>query len=248
MTLKQACFTRQCWAFVLSLLMMGVLIIALATPWYTLEESNYFIFPPDEGAGDALINFYWNGVVIVFEPYKDKSWTKTYSWDYFDENGSDARTAKQAYLLTMAFTVLTLLLTALLSLLILFCLIIKSFRKKLDQIFDYKTKWIVFFTGFLVFVLAMVSWSIFFDFQQGLADMNFGGCEGQWWCGAFVGVSNMTFENTAGETVTMNLSWAPSVGWVFGLGSTVVSFWLAFLLFVVKQENYERVNVNEYIW
>jgi hypothetical protein len=38
------------------------------------------------------------------------------------------------------------------------------------------------------------------------------------------------------------------VGWVFGLGSTFVSFWMAFLLFVVKQENYERVNVNEYIW
>jgi hypothetical protein len=35
---------------------------------------------------------------------------------------------------------------------------------------------------------------------------------------------------------------------VFGLGGTVVSFWLAFLLLVVKQENYERVNVNDYIW
>lgn len=39
-----------------------------------------------------------------------------------------------------------------------------------------------------------------------------------------------------------------TVGWVFGLGSTIVSFWMAFLLLVVKQENYERVNVNEYIW
>lgn len=184
---------------------------------YTITETKYFVFPPDEGAGDAMINFYWNGVIVVFEPstkrillvwkslilivtvhlcliaVRGKSWSKTYMWDelYSQIDHEDSSTAQrvrtgtlntqhetksfdplfQTYLLTMSFTLLTLLLTALLSLFILFCLVIKtyvveltanapilppipcSFRKRLDIFLHFKTKWIVFFTGYGVELL-----------------------------------------------------------------------------------------------
>ena len=62
--------TRQCWAFVATLLAVIFFIVALALPWYGIAERGTYALPASNttSEGDLISSFYWTGYVIYINP------------------------------------------------------------------------------------------------------------------------------------------------------------------------------------
>jgi hypothetical protein len=231
--------SRQCWAFVAAVFTGIFLVIALALPWFNIAmQDQYAIVPPNGqpivGQGDAVIVLYWPGAYVQYTPKDQDAEHFTINWDDL----SDSK-PKNFYMATMGLSIIALILCAGVGFSILFCLMIRSFRQRVDECCAGWTKWVIFAFAVILFIFGLVSWALFFGITSGLKDANFNQCGGHYWCDSFLGEEKID-ESLGGG----HIYWGPSVGWIFGILANAGMVFVLVLVLATKGHHHHYTQLG----
>ena len=220
------------------------LVVSFSTPWYSVEGIGIsYLTPPyvDTVAGV----FYWNGLNLVYSPPLNNTIReKVLGWEAM----GDAM-PKNVYMASMSMIILSFAVTTVLQLVILFGLVCKPTGRLLNLIACGFFKYIITSISFLNLLLLICSWSAFMAFNEGLyrADL----CLGSIY---FPAGRNMTDDSAIGLNYglwccgleghramgTGQWVWAPSIGWVFSIISTIFAFVMFMILMTIDNNRYNK--------
>jgi len=143
----------------------------------------------------------------------------------------EARMPKDVYMSSMAMAILAWVATQVLLVAVMFGQICKATSRMFHLLFCGYFKWVVVLNVFIILVLVLLSWTIFFVFNEALSQADLCPakkpffpdnsnstltCQGLW-CSGFAG--------TAKEGTT-RYAWGPTAGWVAAMCSTVFIFFI----------------------
>jgi len=222
--------------------------MALATPWYALGGTS---LPPPWDTMSAL--FYWGGFEGFYSPpLIPGSNTRTYNIPWSEMKST---LPKDVYMTCIAMCFLSLFSMILLCFLIFFGFVFPQTERVIKIMFFGQFKWICVILCYINFLLVLLSWVLFFAFSYALSEADL--CPGSntyvpspfpfsnktthfepLWCDSF---ANNRFTYGAVKWV-----WAPSLGWIFALISTVFSFTVLSIMLTVPtrdpKSDYQRIK------
>jgi len=225
-------------------------IVAIASPWYAVAAAG---LPPPWDTLTAV--FWWGGMEGLYSPpivpgTSERAYTIYWS-------SMITTLPKDVYMSSIAMCFLALFFDLALGFIIFFGQICKGTSRILNMMFCGLFKWVVVAVAGFVCVLVILSWTIFFAFNSALNDAklcpgttaytpnpfpyiltssNYSNCPPErLWCDSFAN-SRLSFGVTS-------WIWAPSIGWIFALVSTVLAFYiLGIELTVGTGSDYETIG------
>jgi len=242
------CCRREVYACLGAMSLFLFEVVAIAAPWYAVLATG---LPPPPDTLTAV--FWWGGMEAVYSPPivpPERSYT-IYWADMITTQPKDV------YMSSIAMCFLALFFDLALCFIIFFGQICKGTSRILNMMFCGLFKWVVVAVSGFVLLLVILSWTIFFAFNAALnnaklcpgttayspgpfpyisAGSNYSNCPPErLWCDSFAN-SRLTYGVT-------NWIWAPSIGWIFALVSTVLAFYVLVIeLTVGTGSDYETIG------
>jgi len=246
MASKRSCprwVTRQCWAFVATLVTTIFLGLAIGEPWYIISERGAYGLikegVPIVNTGDALILLGWEGAYVHYT-LKEKGETlkkERFTTSWFDFN--DSRPMNY-YMATMSLLIVAFVLCVALGVSILFGLMI--YRKRTDVCCGGRTKWILLGLSVVLFIFGLLSWTIFFGITSGLDKAQFNDCPThKYWCDSFAGVETVTIPGYG----VSKIYWGPTDGWIFGVLANAGMIVIMALLLITKNQRRRYAKLGQ---
>jgi hypothetical protein len=260
--------SRQCWAFILGIVLLVFMIISIALPWYGWVIDVEETLPTNTSMnvdGALAVVWYWQGIYVQINADEGSSLKhvdlnkRTFSWSEMQHSTH----VKQVYMLSMAFSILAFFFALLVCGCLMFCLIVTKTRDLCQRLVGNKAKWIVFALTLFAFLMSVLSWSLFFRFPDAMSqdgfcpDGNFfSDFDNELWCSRIVGLDNFKQvvlhlawqPNFSDMIVDCKVAWAPSVGWLFAvIGSILLIPICVLIAFTKTQSFYERSFAYERI-
>eukprot|EP01087_Luapelamoeba_hula_P019154 TRINITY_DN6309_c0_g1_i1.p1 TRINITY_DN6309_c0_g1~~TRINITY_DN6309_c0_g1_i1.p1 ORF type:complete len:231 (+),score=32.79 TRINITY_DN6309_c0_g1_i1:32-694(+) len=201
MKLRDFC-NRICWAFFLSALLVVLLIVSVASPWYTI------IFDA-QSWGDGTIVFYWKGV----HSSGKLLYLQEEGWQDWDILHSDK--PKDFYDAAGALEILALIGAFVLAVLVLFGLWLPATAPTVQHTLRGTTKWMALALAIEVLVLGIIGWALFIGFPSALSDSSI--CAAtihDYWCEDFIG---------SADNSILTVTWGPTIGWAFAVMASAVA-------------------------
>jgi len=193
--------------------------------------------------------FWWPGMNILYIPPLNGQRDVLTSW-----YAMPTRMPKDVYMSSMAMGILAWIATQVLLVVIMFGFICKGTARMFNVLFCGFFKWVAVLVCLIVFVLVMLSWTIFFVFNGALEDSNL--CPGQKpffpdWANASVACEGLWCSGFAGTAVTggARYIWGPTAGWICAVCSSIFIFFILCVVlsmdpyrFSMFGNNYEEIG------
>jgi len=195
--------------------------------------------------------FYWGGYEGFYSPPLVAN-QRTYNIPWREMVST---MPKDVYMTSMAMCFLGLFSMLLLMGLLFFGFVLPNTERIIQMMFFGKFKWVCVILAFVNFFLTLISWTIFFAFNNALSHANI--CPGSksynpppvpynndtmyfepLWCDSF---ANQRASYDAAQYV-----WGPSIGWIFSILCFVLSMVCLFVTLTIPTQNsnkdYQRIK------
>jgi len=234
--------SRQCIAFMMTMVSIFCLIVATSTSWYFIWSKGVEISQGKRG--DTVTYFVWTGLEVHNSPYDAPSSTHDLRWKDLPSSRP-----KEVYINSQAMVLVALGLSLLLMLLILFGLMVDRTAKLFQKVFKNQTKAVAVMLGGLVILFTILAWTLYLRFPSALNDADYcvppfiSGGKGRYWCEDFAGIKKNVGPYNSSYT------WYPALGWLFAILGMAFACGSSFLTLIVKAKpelEYTATDLGDY--